>query len=250
MLHYQEELETMIDEIGGKSLSTEDRLQILTKLDVDNDGGISLSEFYKAMQQLPGISSMNNRNVSTLLSAQFTLQLYISIGLLKGLPEGMYVEADMLRFDAEQDFEWVGADFYPEVRLIIRGPHEPTGTSSRLSKIPKSAVRRRDKRRKARARKRKKEDDAKNAVRTMRSVLRTRACPPPLHHTMPSVFCVLWLRSCGNRMRSESNFWRNATSRSATKSSKLESSKKKRESTKTSYDKKKRSSVARRTTAG
>ena len=74
----QEELETMIDEIGGKALPTEERLRILTRLDVDNDGGISLDEFYKAMRELPGISSLNDRNIATLLSAQFTLQVLVS----------------------------------------------------------------------------------------------------------------------------------------------------------------------------
>ena len=69
----------MISEIAGKTLSVEKRLSIITKLDADSDGGISIAEFYKAMEELPGISSLNDHVVSGLMSAQFTLQVGICL---------------------------------------------------------------------------------------------------------------------------------------------------------------------------
>ena len=43
------------------------------------------------------------------------MQVYVAIGLLQGIDETMYVDADLLKFDAEVDFGWISADFYPEV---------------------------------------------------------------------------------------------------------------------------------------
>ena len=78
----------MISEIAGETLSVEKRLSIITKLDADSDGGISIAEFYKAMEELPGISSLNDHVVSGLMSAQFTLQvgvLFVHLVLLQSV---------------------------------------------------------------------------------------------------------------------------------------------------------------------
>lgn len=159
----EEELETMISEMAGKTLSIEKRLKILTRLDADADGGISLVEFYDAMRQLPGITSIQDTNVTSSLAAHFVLQVYNNIGLLAGYPEFLNVNANMLKFDADIDFEFQESDFYPEVPLCIRPENQVRKgkKTSRLAKIPRSAFQRRERKRKARIKKREMQEQAR-----------------------------------------------------------------------------------------